>query len=146
MKKALIIGAGGFVGSYLAACLQNEFGMEVYATKLPGTQTQDELLFLGERIYELDILNKNDIVELLFAVRPDYIYHLAAQSSVSVAWKEPALTIDVNVKGSVNLMDAVRELYYKPRVLLIGSGEEYGHILEIETPLCEATMLRPGII
>lgn len=130
MKKALIIGAGGFVGSYLAACLQNEFGMEVYATKLPGTQTQDELLFLGERIYELDILNKNDIVELLFAVRPDYIYHLAAQSSVSVAWKEPALTIDVNIKGSVNLMDAVRELYYKPRVLLIGSGEEYGHILE----------------
>ena len=86
MKKALIIGAGGFVGSYLADCLQNEFGMEVYATKLPGTQTQDELLFLGERIYELDILNKNDIVELLFAVRPDYIYHLAAQSSVSVAW------------------------------------------------------------
>ena len=47
MKKALIIGAGGFVGSYLAGCLQNEFGMEVYATKLPGTQTQDELLFLG---------------------------------------------------------------------------------------------------
>ena len=38
MKKALIIGAGGFVGSYLAGCLQNEFGMEVYATKLPGTQ------------------------------------------------------------------------------------------------------------
>ena len=50
MKKALIIGAGGFVGSYLAGCLQNEFGMEVYATKLPGTQTQDELLFLGERM------------------------------------------------------------------------------------------------
>lgn len=146
MKKALIIGAGGFVGSYLAGCLQNEFGMEVYATKLPGTQTQDELLFLGERIYELDILNKNDIVELLFAVRPDYIYHLAAQSSVSVAWKEPALTIDVNIKGSVNLMDAVRELYYKPRVLLIGSGEEYGHILENETPIGEDTMLRPGNI
>ena len=67
MKKALIIGAGGFVGSYLAECLQNEFGMEVHATKLPGTQTQEDLLFLGDRVYELDILNKNDIVELLFA-------------------------------------------------------------------------------
>ena len=63
-----------------------------------------------------------------------------------MAWKEPALTIDVNIKGSVNLMDAVRELYYKPRVLLIGSGEEYGHILENETPISEATMLRPGNI
>ena len=146
MKKALIIGAGGFVGSYLAECLQNEFGMEVHATKLPGTQTQEDLLFLGDRVYELDILNKNDIVELLFAVRPDYIYHLAAQSSVSIAWKEPALTIDVNIKGSVNLMDAVRELYYKPRILLIGSGEEYGHILDGETPINEDTKLRPGNI
>ena len=145
MKKALIIGAGGFVGSYLAECLQNEFGMEVHA-KLPGTQTQEDLLFLGDRVYELDILNKNDIVELLFAVRPDYIYHLAAQSSVSIAWKEPALTIDVNIKGSVNLMDAVRELYYKPRILLIGSGEEYGHILDGETPINEDTKLRPGNI
>ena len=146
MKKALIIGAGGFVGSYLAECLQNEFGMEVHATKLPGTQTQEDLLFLGDRVYELDILNKNDIVELLFAVRPDYIYHLAAQSSVSIAWKEPALTIDVYIKGSVNLMDAVRELYYKPRILLIGSGEEYGHILDGETPINEDTKLRPGNI
>ena len=97
-------------------------------------------------LYELDILNKSDIVELLYAVRPDYIFHLAAQSSVSVAWKNPTLTIDVNIKGSVNVMDAVRELYYKPRVLLVGSGEEYGHILEGETPISEDTKLRPGNI
>ena len=43
-------------------------------------------------------------------------------------------------------MDAVRELYYKPRVLLVGSGEEYGHILEGETPISEDTKLRPGNI
>lgn len=146
MKKALIIGAGGFVGGYLAECLQDEFDMEVHATKLPDTQTQEDLSFLGERVYELDILNKSDIVELLYAVRPDYIFHLAAQSSVSVAWKNPTLTIDVNIKGSVNVMDAVRELYYKPRVLLVGSGEEYGHILEGETPISEDTKLRPGNI
>ena len=69
MKKALIIGAGGFVGGYLAECLQDEFDMEVHATKLPDTQTQEDLSFLGERVYELDILNKSDIVELLYAVR-----------------------------------------------------------------------------
>ncbi len=146
MKKALIIGAGGFVGGYLAECLHDEFDMGVHATKLPDTQTQEDLSFLGERVYELDILNKSDIVELLYAVRPDYIFHLAAQSSVSVAWKNPTLTIDVNIKGSVNVMDAVRELYYKPRVLLVGSGEEYGHILEGETPISEDTKLRPGNI
>ena len=146
MKKALIIGAGGFVGGYLAECLQKEFDMEVHATKLPSTETQEDLSFLDGRIYGLDILNKEDIVDLLYTVRPDYIIHLAAQSSVSVAWKRPSLTIDVNIKGSVNLMDAVRELYYKPRVLLVGSGEEYGHILEGETPIGEDTKLRPGNI
>lgn len=146
MKKALIIGAGGFVGGYLAECLQKEFGMEVHATKLPSMETQEDLSFLDGRIYGLDILNKEDIVDLLYTVRPDYIIHLAAQSSVSVAWKRPSLTIDVNIKGSVNLMDAVRELYYKPRVLLVGSGEEYGHILEGETPIGEDTKLRPGNI
>ncbi|MGN1188273.1 MAG: GDP-mannose 4,6-dehydratase, partial [Lachnospiraceae bacterium] len=101
MKKALIIGAGGFVGGYLAQCLQDEFNMEVYATKLANTQTQEDLSFIEPRIYDLDILNRNDIVELLYAIRPDYIFHLAAQSSVSEAWKNPALTIDVNIKGSV---------------------------------------------
>lgn len=142
MKKALIIGAGGFVGSYLIDCLHDEFHMEVYATKLKGT----EFSHPSASVYELDILSKEDIVELLYNIRPDYIFHLAAQSSVSVAWKNPMMTIDVNIKGSVNVMDAVRELYYKPRILVIGSGEEYGHIKEGETPISEETLLRPGNI
>lgn len=142
MKKALIIGAGGFVGSYLIDCLSKEFGMEVYATKLKGMEFVHPLA----KVYDLDILVKEDIVELLYDIRPDYIFHLAAQSSVSVAWKNPMLTIDVNIKGSVNVMEAVRELYYKPRVLMIGSGEEYGHIKEGDTPITEETILRPGNI
>ena len=43
-------------------------------------------------------------------------------------------------------MDAIRELYYKPRILLIGSGEEYGHIQPGETPIAETNLLRPGNI
>lgn len=146
MKKALIIGAGGFVGGYLAECLTNEFDMEVYATKLPGTESMEDLSMLNGRVYDLDILNKSDIIDLLYNIRPDYIFHLAAQSSVSLAWKNPSLTIDVNIKGSVNLMDAIRELYYKPRVVIVGSGEEYGHIKLEETPITEDTKLRPGNI
>lgn len=78
--------------------------------------------------------------------RPDYIFHLAAQSSVAVSWKNPGLTVDVNVKGSLNVLDAVRKLDYKPRVLLIGSGEEYGHVRENEVPVQEDNVLRPGNI
>ena len=142
MKKALIIGAAGFVGSYLAKELMEHHGMEVHATKLSGSELEIE----GAYVHDLDILDREEIVALLYEVRPDYIFHLAAQSSVSVAWKNPGLTIDVNIKGSVNLMDAVRELFYKPRVLLIGSGEEYGHIREGETPIKEENHLRPGNI
>lgn len=98
------------------------------------------------RVYDLDILDKEAIVTLLLEIRPDYIFHLAAQSSVGLSWKNPGLTVDVNIKGSINVMDAVRELYYKPRVLLIGSGEEYGHIRPGETPIREENPLRPGNI
>lgn len=142
MKKAIIIGAAGFVGNYLIKYLNLECGMEVLATKLPHEKIESD----SAEIYDLDILNKEDIVSLLFETRPDYIFHLAAQSSVGLAWKKPCLTIDVNIKGSINVMDAVRELYYKPRILLIGSGEEYGHIKEGETPINENNMVRPGNI
>ncbi|TCL59346.1 GDP-4-dehydro-6-deoxy-D-mannose reductase [Kineothrix alysoides] len=142
MKKALIIGASGFVGGYLARHLLDECDMEVYATKLPYQDIEDENI----KKYDLDILEKEEIVSLLFEIRPDYIFHLAAQSSVGMAWKNPGVTIDINIKGSVNVMDAVRELYYKPRVLLIGSGEEYGHIKSDEIPISEETMIRPGNI
>lgn len=141
MKRGLVIGAAGFVGSYLLTELHDS-GMEVFATKLPYED-------LGNRystVFDLDIMDKDAIASLLFEVRPDYIFHLAAQSSVGVAWKNPGLTIDVNIKGSVNILDAIRELYYKPRVLLVGSGEEYGHILSGEVPIAEETILRPGNI
>ncbi len=140
MKKALIIGAAGFVGPYLAEELSDRWGMEVHATKRShGDQNK-----IKAELHTLNILNKEEIIELLYRIRPDYIFHLAAQSSVALSWKDPGLTIDVNIKGSVNLMDAVRELYYKPRVLLIGSGEEYGHIRSGETPVTEENHLRPG--
>jgi len=142
MNKALIIGAAGFVGSYLMKELHDFHGMEVHATKLPHEQLSPEIA----SIYNLDILDKEDIISLLFEIRPDYIFHLAAQSSVGIAWRNPGLTVDINVKGSINVMDAVRELFYKPRVLLIGSGEEYGQIQPEETPVKEDNLLRPGNI
>lgn len=142
MKRALIIGAAGFVGGYLIRELYDSWNMEVFATKLPHEQLDSE----QAKVYDLNILNRDEIVALLFDIRPDYIFHLAAQSSVGVAWKNPCLTVDVNIKGSINVMDAVRELYYKPRVLLIGSGEEYGHIKPGETPISEGNLLRPGNI
>lgn len=153
--KSLIIGGAGFVGGYLIQHLCEDLGHEVVATKLPHEEIAEAAriqLFDEEsankmvEVCNLDILDKDAITELLSKEKPDYIFHLAAQSSVSVSWKNPSITIDVNIKGSVNLLDAVRELDYSPKVLLIGSGEEYGRILSEETPVSEDNRLRPGNI
>ena len=145
--KSLIIGGAGFVGAYLVRHLKNDLGNDVVVTKMPQEEVYVDGVDMSQiGIVNLNILEKDAIVEVLKSVHPDYIYHLAAQSSVSVSWKNPTLTVDVNVKGGVNLLEALRELDYKPRVLLIGSGEEYGHILPEETPIKEGNVSRPGNI
>lgn len=141
MNKGLVIGAAGFVGEFLINEMYDN-GMEVYATKLPHQKFSSS----HACVYDLDIMDKDAVIALLFEIRPNYIFHLAAQSSAGMAWKNPGLTVDVNIKGSLNVLNAVRELFYKPRVLLIGSGEEYGHIQSGETPIAETNLLRPGNI
>jgi GDP-4-dehydro-6-deoxy-D-mannose reductase len=140
--KALIIGGGGFVGPYLVRELVQNQGMEVDVTKTE----KEEVNLPNVTVHNLDILDIAQIAELLNRLKPDYIFHLAAQSSVAYSWKNPGLTIDVNIKGCANLLDAVKDLDYKPRVLLIGSGEEYGHIKDGECPIVEDNVLRPGNI
>lgn len=142
MKKALIIGAAGFVGDYLADCILKEKTWTVAVTKMPHENFSRSHV----TVYDLDILNFDDTCHLLEKVRPDYIFHLAAQSSVALSWKNPELTLDVNVKGTMQVLDAVRQLDYKPRVLLVGSGEEYGRVLPEEIPIAETTLPRPGNI
>lgn len=145
--KSLIIGGAGFVGAYLVRHLMNDLGQDVVVTKMPREQVKVDGVDMDSiQVCDLDILQKESIVALFREIRPDYIYHLAAQSSVSVSWKNPALTVDVNVKGGVNILEALRELEDKPRVLFIGSGEEYGHILPGETPIKEGNVPRPGNI
>ena len=140
--KALVVGGGGFVGPYLVRHLTGDLGYEVTVTK-----TEKETLTMDSAVVKnLDILDKDQISELLKEEQPDYLFHLAAQSSVAYSWKNPILTVDVNIKGCVNLLEAIKEADKKPRVLLIGSGEEYGHIKKNECPIIEDNVLRPGNI
>ncbi len=140
--KALVIGAAGFVGGYLIDHLITDCGFEVCATKLQNESIENN----GVSVYDLDILKKDDIVTILKKENPQQIYHLAAQSSVGVSWSKPQLTADINIKGTINLLEAVRESGCSPKILLVGSGEEYGYVREEEVPIAEDTLMRPGNI
>lgn len=140
--KVLIIGAAGFVGPYLAERLKTDFGCSVIATKM----AQERLELPEGTVYDLDVLDRDAVYALLEKERPEYIVHLAAQSSVALAWKEPQLTVEVNIIGSLHVLDAVRQVGYSPRILLVGSGEEYGHAAAKQVPIAEETSLAPGNI
>lgn len=140
--KALIIGAAGFVGNYLIKHIQETYDWKLVATKLEN----ETLEYDNIQVYNLNILYKEEITALLKEMQPDYIFYLAAQSSVSLSWKNPLLTVDINIKGCLNLLECLRELEQNPRILLIGSGEEYGYIQPEDTPVKETTVLAPGNI
>lgn len=139
--RALIIGAAGFVGGYLTEELASA-GWEVHASCLPHEEISGRCT-----AHTLDILDGDSVRELLDGVKPDIVYHLAAQSSVALSWKKPQLTAEVNVIGTINVLEAVRAAERKDmRLILIGSGEEYGFIREDACPLSEDEVLRPGNI
>ena len=92
----------------------------------------------------MNILNYNEVFQIINEERPEYIFHLAAQSSISLAWENPELTADVNINGSLNILEAIKNIKYDPKLLMIGSGEEYGYIER--TPIQESDKLNPGNI
>lgn len=139
--KALIIGGAGFVGGYLIKELAAS-GWEVFATCLENEKITGKC-----SVHSLNILEKDSVNDLIDEIRPDVVYHLAAQSSVSVSWKKPQFTADINVIGAINVLEAVRNSQKKDiRLLLIGSGEEYGFIRDGACPLSEEEPLDPGNI
>ncbi len=132
--KSLITGIGGFVGPYLARHLIDNghkvYGIERAQRKVKGCET-----------YIADILDKKKIAEIMQKVRPDYIFHLAGQSSVEVSWKEPKLTRDINVNGTVNLLNSVVRARISPKIIIVSSSEIYGRPEKL--PVKESHPLRP---
>ena len=140
--KCLITGASGFVGYYLATHLARDLGFTVYATKLPEEPTPE----IPAKVLCMNVLERASIRAVLEEVRPDGIFHLAAQSSVAFSWREPRRTVDINIGGCVNLLEEARGMERPPRVLLVGSSDEYGWAVTGEAPVDEETATRPGSV
>ena len=139
----LITGIAGFVGGHLVDLLRAEHPEEGIAGVVrPGTPTPDPLRE-GVRLLEADLEDAAAVESAVAAVRPDSIIHLAGQSSVHESWSNPAATIRTNVIGLLNVFEAVRRRRLEPRVLVVGSAEEYGSVEPDAPPLTEDAPLRP---
>lgn len=135
--RALITGIDGFVGYYLAKHLIEE-GDEVFGTTILPNYTNE-----GVKLYQMNLLEADVVEEVIAEVKPDAIYHLAGQSAVGLSWQKPALTMDINVNGTINLLEAVRKQQFNTKVLVIGSSDEYGPVAAEECPIKEEKAVRP---
>lgn len=104
-------------------------------------ESGDEVLELPE---DTDITDAGALAQALAAAAPDAVCHLAAQSSVSRSWEDPAGTFSINALGTLNLCQAAIGLPLRPRVLLVSSSEVYGKVRPDELPVNEDRPLAPA--
>jgi len=138
IKKCLVIGGAGFVGEYLIEQLFAD-DYEVHATKLAKEVISSQHCIE----HDLDILDYNQTVSLLAEIKPATIVLLAAQSSVALSWEIPQRTVEINVLGPINILEAIRVLGIKTRLLLVGSSEQYGIVASQDIPITENHQTSP---
>ncbi|MFL6294100.1 MAG: GDP-mannose 4,6-dehydratase [Thermoanaerobaculia bacterium] len=143
--RALITGITGFAGSHLAEYILAEHpGVEVFGT-FRWRSRMDNVEHLDKKIHlvEADLRDYTSMHHALEVTRPDYIFHLAAQSFVPSSWNAPNDTIVTNATGQTNLFEAVRALKLDPVIQIACSSEQYGLVLPAEVPIKETNPLRP---
>lgn len=142
--RVLITGVTGFVGSHLADYLVARGDVEVFGTHRWRSR-MDNVEHLRSRVtlVECDLRDAGGVRRMLHAIRPDRIFHLAAQSYVPTSWASPVETLACNLTCQLNLLEVIRESGLSTRVHVAGSSEEYGLVHKDEVPIREENPLRP---
>lgn len=142
--KVLVTGITGFVGSHLADSLLGKGNIEVYGIERWRSNCENiEHIKDKIRLIECDIRDSSSVKKVVEEVKPDRIFHLAAQSFVFTSWHAPAETLTTNIIGELNIFEAIRELGISPKIHIAGSSEEYGMVRKSELPIKETNSLRP---
>ena len=130
--KALITGSNGFIGSHLSTELDAN-GYEVIKCDLNE----------GEGIVAMNILDQVMIQNVLDKYQPDVLINMAGQANVGLSWKQPQLTVELNTLGLINILEAVRTVNPRIRVIAVGSSDEYGSLKETGSNVFEITPVKP---
>lgn len=143
--KVLITGITGMAGSHLVDYLLEIGGIEIHGTRRWRSRVENiEHIMNKITLHECELTDPYSTKKILKEIRPERIYHLAAQSFVPASWNSPADTLMNNILGELNILEAIRELDLKnTRIHIAGSSEEYGLVYEDEIPIKETNPLRP---
>lgn len=114
-QTALVTGSRGFVGKYLRKEL------EAHGYTVIGLDIHSD-----EKTRQGNILDAEEMKQLMGALCPQVVFHLAGQANVAASWSIPQKTMELNVIGTLNLMEALREKSPATRMLLVGSSDQYG--------------------
>jgi len=133
--RVLITGVSGFIGRYLSKFLEGK-GFDVYGTFYNSKSKNNS------RLLQCDIRSFTNIHQVIQKVKPVVVYHLAAQSQPVLSWRNPWLTMEVNVLGTINLFESIKKSGSDSRVIVACSSAEYGRVSESETPIKEDCPLR----
>jgi GDP-4-dehydro-6-deoxy-D-mannose reductase len=143
VPRALITGITGFAGGHLAAHLQDRGDIDVCGVAHDMGYGVDHL----ERPVPVVIADLRDpavVEQLLLDVRPDHIYHLAAQAYVPTSWRSPWDTFENNVRPELNILQWMVREGLKARLLVVASNEVYGVVSPDKLPVDENTLLEPA--
>lgn len=139
--RSLITGVAGFAGGHLARYLLGQ-GHTVAGIRYHKDQTSKHLPVEVE-VHEADILDASRLTRVVSSFEPDAIFHLAAFSNPQSSRGNARRTLETNIIGSHNLLQAATETGRMPRVLLVGSGQQYGNVPDKEQPISEDRLQRP---
>lgn len=146
-KKVLITGITGFVGSHLAEYILSlrDKNIRLYGIRRWRSPTENIESFINK--IELDyceLLDFKSTFDIIRKIKPDIIFHLAAQSYVVTSFNAPVNTIETNACGTINLLEAIRYSKIDPVVHICSSSEVYGQVRKNEVPIKENKPFRPS--
>ena len=134
-RRVLITGASGFVGCHLVKALLQQQA-QIAGTCFP--ERPEECGFPPEvRLEHIDIRERNSLAWLVEDFDPHWVIHLAALSNVRLSWKKRRETLEVNLLGTFNLVEVLREKAPQARLLFVSSSDVYGFLHPIDHPLRE---------
>ncbi len=141
MTTYLITGANGFLGRHLINELRTNNNI-VYGV---SRRIPDDFIaaYPDIKYEQCNLTDHASVFEILKKLKPEYIFHLAAESSVASSWKSPINIMNNNVLSQINIFEVIRELELSARIIIACSSEEYGLIRDSDIPVNEQCCFNP---